>query len=504
MRGILTFGTYLPHHRLDTSEIRNLIGSGGGRGRRTVASYDEDSTTMAVEAARRALSAADTTNTHAEPATVGDLAGPMAISRLMFATTSPAYADKTNATAIVAALSLPPTLLAFDLAGSARNGLAALVMALDSTADSLVVSSDVRSGRPGSADESGGGDGAGAFLIGDGVDIEPDRSPGDAATDEAPIAVSLGTASVSEEFMDRYRLPTQTHTSSWEERFSEGIYGRLAKACLEQVCARTRLVPTDFDHVVVTSPHPRAARCATRLGFADGSLHAPPEGIGNLGGTQPLVALADVLERCEPDARILVMNLADGADAVALQRTAEPLRDTGPSVQTQTGSGAPVSYGRYLAWRGELTPEPPRRPEPARVSAPAAARGADWKFGLVGSVDTDTGIVHLPPARVGIAGGTLDHMAPHRLASDTGTVVTFTIDRLAYSPSPPIVFAVVDFDRGGRLPVELTDVSPTDIAIGDRVQMTFRRLVTAQGVHNYFWKARPVQPTTPPASASDR
>ena len=34
---------------------------------------------------------------------------------------------------------------------------------------------------------------------------------------------------------------------------------------------------------------------------------------------------------------------------------------------------------------------------------------------------------------------------------------------------------------------------PTDVAIGDRVEMTFRRLFTADGIHNYFWKARPVR-----------
>ncbi len=44
------------------------------------------------------------------------------------------------------------------------------------------------------------------------------------------------------------------------------------------------------------------------------------------------------------------------------------------------------------------------------------------------------------------------------MADARGTIVTFTVDRLAYSPSPPIVFAVVDFDGGGRFPVELTDV----------------------------------------------
>jgi uncharacterized OB-fold protein len=78
------------------------------------------------------------------------------------------------------------------------------------------------------------------------------------------------------------------------------------------------------------------------------------------------------------------------------------------------------------------------------------------------------------------------------MADVLGTVATFTVDRLAYSPSPPIVFAVVDFDGGGRLPVELTDVGPDEVSIGTRVEMTFRRLSEADGVINYFWKARPL------------
>ena len=39
----------------------------------------------------------------------------------------------------------------------------------------------------------------------------------------------------------------------------------------------------------------------------------------------------------------------------------------------------------------------------------------------------------------------------------------------------------------------MTDVDPATVAIGDRVEMTFRRLYTADGVHNDFWKARPVR-----------
>ena len=79
------------------------------------------------------------------------------------------------------------------------------------------------------------------------------------------------------------------------------------------------------------------------------------------------------------------------------------------------------------------------------------------------------------------------------MADIEGTIGTFTIDRIAYSPRPPIAFAVVDFDGGGRLPVRADRRRSSKLAMGDRVEMTFRRLYTADGIHNYFWKARPVR-----------
>ena len=84
-RGILSAGAYLPRARLDRSAIGSFVGSGGGRGTRAVASYDEDTTTMGVEAARAALRSA--------PEGVGP-------DSLWFSTVAPAYLDKTNATAI--------------------------------------------------------------------------------------------------------------------------------------------------------------------------------------------------------------------------------------------------------------------------------------------------------------------------------------------------------------------------------------------------------------------
>src|SRR5699024_1969040 len=107
-------------------------------------------------------------------------------------TTSPAYFDKTNAAAVHAALGLPAEVFATDLAGSARSGIAAWRAA--AATGGLAVLSDVRTGRPGSADELGGGDGAAAYLFGDG-------------DSDAAIAGILAHRSVTAEFLDRWRAP---------------------------------------------------------------------------------------------------------------------------------------------------------------------------------------------------------------------------------------------------------------------------------------------------------
>jgi uncharacterized OB-fold protein len=88
-------------------------------------------------------------------------------------------------------------------------------------------------------------------------------------------------------------------------------------------------------------------------------------------------------------------------------------------------------------------------------------------------------------------------MEPVRLADVQASVVTYTVDKLTYSLSPPVIAVVIDFDGGGRFQCELTDASPDAVNIGDRVEMTFRRFFQADnGIANYFWKARPVVAAT--------
>ena len=58
MRGILSAAGYVPYRRLARADIAAFMGSGGGKGTRAVASHDEDTTTLGVEAARLALRSA--------------------------------------------------------------------------------------------------------------------------------------------------------------------------------------------------------------------------------------------------------------------------------------------------------------------------------------------------------------------------------------------------------------------------------------------------------------
>ena len=86
---------------------------------------------------------------------------------LAFATTAPAYLDKTNATAIHAALGLADSVLAVDCIGSVRSGVGAVIMANASQRSGRAVRHPHRPARR--ADESAGGDAAVALAFGDGA-----------------------------------------------------------------------------------------------------------------------------------------------------------------------------------------------------------------------------------------------------------------------------------------------------------------------------------------------
>lgn len=462
MQGILAYGAYVPPGRLDRSAISALLGQPAGRGSRSVASHDEDSTTLAVEAARVALRRA--------PAGTAPAA-------LLLSTTTPTYFDRTNASAVHAALDLEPACGAYDFVGASRSATGALRFGLGAGGPTLVVAADVRTGLPGSADETTGGDAAAAFLVGDGP----------------ALAEVVGSGTSTAEFLDRWRIPGEASSRLWEDRFAESAYLPLATDAVDSALKAAGVALEDVARVVVAGLHERSAKGLAKRLEADAS--AVTAAIGNPGAAQPGVLLVEALDALSAGQHLLLVNLADGADVLVLRATEEleRVRAWTPLARSVTTGTRSVPYPTFLTWRGMLDREPPRRPDPDPPAPPASARHERWKYAFVAGVCSACGARHLPAMQTCM---TCEHpgpMEPLRLADTHGTVVTYTVDRLTYSLSPPVVAVVIDLDGGGRFQTELTDCDPEAVAIGDRVEMTFRRFFLARnGIANYFWKARPL------------
>ncbi|MEO9321970.1 hypothetical protein ABFT23_00665 [Nocardioides sp. C4-1] len=453
MVGIESYAAYLPSVRLDRAAVTGALGSGRGRGERPVASYDEDTTTLAVAAARRALSGRGTT-----PDT------------LWFATTRPAYLEKSNAATVAVASGLPAETAAYDVGGALRGGAGALRAGLAAGAEgAVVVGSDVRFGLPGSPDESGGVDGAAAFVLG------PD-----------PVAELVGTASVTSEFLDRWREPGATRTRTWEDRFGVEEYVPLVQRVVDDLLGRCELKREQLDHVVVSLPHPRALAAVTKT-FETGQVAAGAAVGGHAGAADLGLRLVAALDAATPGQLVLAVSAADGADAFVFRVTERHAPTPTPPSPTQQ-----VSYADFLTWRGLLPREPARRPDVKPPVPPASRRSAAWKFAFVAGRCTECGYRNLPPRRVCLRCSAQDAFEPVSMVEVPARVATFTDDWLSESVQLPAKVVAVDFDGGGRFEFEMTDAVGREVAIGDLVSPTFRvASIAANGVRNYVWKVRP-------------
>lgn len=469
MSGIVSYGAYIPFFRLQRATIGAAMESRGGKGERSIASYDEDSVTMAVEAGGAALAKMNSDD----------------IASVYFASTSAPYQEKLNAATVHAALNLKPTARALDLGGSVRAGLGSLITAYESamvSGNALVTQADIRLGAPEGATELNGGDGAAAFVLGA----------------ENVIAEIAATYSETLEHQALWRLPGEIYPKIWEERFGlTQIYTPLLIGGAQKILEQSGIAASDLSRVIIDVPNARAAAALIKaLGVKPDVVEDTQAGdVGHTGVAHAGLMLASALDNAREGQKILVVSVSDGVDAVILETTAAiekytPVTSVANLISAKRNN---LSYNRYLKWRGILNSEPPRRPDPARPAGPPSFRASDWKFRFIGSECTECGTRHLPPQQVCVKCGATKKMKDAPYANETGKVATYTLDRLAFHLAPPMVMAMVDFEVGGRAELEITDCDPEKVEIGNELVMTFRRLFTADGVHNYFWKARPAR-----------
>ena len=470
--GLLATSRYVPRLRLERSEVYTQNKwmapslKSFAKGRRSMANWDEDAITMAVEAARLVIASAPS----AMP------------TRLTLASTTLPFADRLNAGVVAEALGLPGDTIARDVASSLRAGSIELRDAFEQgKSATLLVASELRATRPASAQELITGHGAAAALIGIGK----------------PIAHFACAVSVQADFVDHFRETGQDYDYAWEERWvREKGYMTIAVDAIRACLQKAGVQSADIARFAMPAPLAKVNEAvAKRVGInAEAIVATASDSVGDIGCAQPIAMLDMALRGASPGALILVVSFGNGCDAILLKRTSQPCGGVEPD------QGVPeISYLKFLAFGGAVSPEWGMRAEMDTKTALSAAWRDHARIAhFEGGRCKRCGTVQFPAGRLCVKPGcrAQDEMDPMSLADVPARVMSHTSDFLAYTPHPPFQFGHVDFEGGGRVMMEFADAAEGELVVGLALRMVYRikEFDPKRGFRRYFWKATPVRP----------
>jgi hydroxymethylglutaryl-CoA synthase len=475
MAGIVAYGAYIPKYRLSRDVIAQAWGSASMGGEKAVANFDEDTITMAVEAAFDCLGSID----------------PKQIDGLYFASTTPPYKEKQSASLTATVIDLRRDILTVDFSNSLRAGTNALKAGLDAIESKsanlvLVTAADCRLGAAGSDFEQILGDGASALLLGD-SDL---------------VANITGSYSVADEFTDYWRMEGDTFIKSWEDRFSN-IYGYMnsVQGATTGILKKYNLAPGDFSKLVLYAPNPRQhTDIARRLGFDVKSQLSDPlfTTVGNTGTALAPMMLVAALEEAKPGDKILLVSYGGGADAFIMEVTPniEKVRDRRGIKGYLASKTMLPSYEKYVQFRNLMVTEE-ARVFPSPSSVPLFWRDKKSFLSFYGSKCKRCSLIMHPVQRICYRCQSKDEYEEVKLAK-TGKIFTYAEDYLADVPVLPQISASIDLDDGTRVFLRLTESepqNPTDPPqkISMPVEITFRKMHDTSGFRNYYWRARPIR-----------
>ena len=471
MVGITSIGVHLPVYRLSRDTIAKAWQARSLGGEKAVAGHDEDSLTMAVNAAQHCVARA---NGHAP------------IQGVFFASTTSPYKEKQAGATVAATLDLPSNTYTADITGSLRGATIGMNLATGmikgGMAENVIIgASDCRLGMPQSDHEQRFGDAAAAVMMGN----------------SNLIAEVRASYSVYDEFIDHWRFENDVFVRSWEERFtiSEG-YMRVLKRSVTEFLEKEGVKPDHFSKVILCGPDPRSQLgLAKSLGFDSKTQLVQPlfSTVGHGGSAEPLLMLCAALEQASKGDRILFTTYGDGSDLFFLEVTDNIKRlQDGRGLTGQLARRLEINYEKYLSWRNLLPIGLPRRPEPEMRSVASRWRERKRILALYGGKCRNCGTIQYPPQRVCVGCGKKDDFDDYSFIGKEARVFTFATDRLSPTKAPPAMNVFVAFEGGGRMIAELTDCEPEMLRIGMPVEMTFRKMHQFAEMADYFWKARPL------------
>lgn len=481
--GITGFGAYIPWRRLSREVVAKsnawFAPNIRGKGHRSVANWDEDSITMAVAACRDLL---------------GDTIDRSLINQVLLASTTFPFADRLNSGLVSEALNLSENITSMDVGGSQNSSMSALEQAF-AIADSqknnvLLASADARKTLAGSPQELTYGDGAAALTVGC----------------QNVIAEFLANASISVDFVDHFRESGSDVDYYWEERWvrDEGV-SKFVPQVIKELFADVDVQPSDINHFIFPTTFKRMEQqIAKRCGLPEDSIVENfASTVGDTGAAHGLLMLASVLEKAQPGELILLCQFGFGAKAMLLRVTDEikkfaPKRGVSGCLDRKIEE---KNYTRFLAYKGQLTLDKGMRGEQDKKTALSTSyRYRKPLLALVGGRCRITGDVHFPPTRLSYTPGApkLDTQEPYPLAEKGGRVLSWSAEYLSTDMSPPHQYGQVDFNGGGRLLMDFTDVEKGDVKTGIEIETVFRikDVDELRGFKRYFWKATPVASTS--------
>jgi 3-hydroxy-3-methylglutaryl CoA synthase len=468
--GILATSRYVPRMRMERSEIyaqhrwmapglRSLA-----KGQKAMANWDEDSVTMAFEAAR----ALDSDLTQ--------------VNSLTLSSTSLPFAERTNAGIVASALNLSTNTLVRDVSSSYRAACTELLTNLMQAPKGfhLIAASEKRSPKPASTSEMIQGDGAAAVLTGTG-----------------PVIARL-VASHTEyaDFVDHFRENGQSHEYGWEERWTrdEG-YLKIAVRAIQKCLEQHSIKATDISHFVMPAVLTKINEViAKKVGISQAAItDTHRETVGDLGSAQPLAMLDTALRQAKAEELILLTCFGSGCDVLILQRTSLPCPGNEPQHFKSENS-----YLKYLAFNQQIELDWGMRAEMDNKTALTAAWRDHARIShFEGGQCKACGTVQFPSGRLCVNPqcNAQDSQTPYSLVDEPAHILSHTSDFLAYTPHPPFQFGHIDFKSGARVLMEFTDTDQEELNSNLPVRMVYRikEFDAKRGFRRYFWKATPIR-----------
>ncbi len=337
--GIVGYGSYIPIYRLPDAEIARVWKGGGGGPveEKAVAGLDEDTVTIAIEAARNALARAGI--------------APQALRAVWVGSESPPYAVKPAATLVAEAIGATPWHLAADFEFACKAGTEALQAAMGLVGSgmgdyALAIGADTAQGRPGDQLEYTAASGGTAFIVGPA---------------EEALAVCTGSLSYVTDTPDFWRRAYQHYPRHGGRFTGEPAYFHHIESAARALMEAMELTAGDFTYAIFHQPNVKfPRRVAKRLGFSPEQIE-PGLLSGRIGNTYAGAAITGfsaTLDVARPGDRILLVSFGSGAGSDAfvweVTEAIESRRDLAPHVETYIRRRVVIDYALYARYRGKI------------------------------------------------------------------------------------------------------------------------------------------------------